>query len=281
MAKTSARDYLRAMKPPSDQAKPANKAQAGSDPRCVPIKLGAPIPVGDEIVYPSYTDEDQDVWRTLCARQERLLPGRAAGEFLSGLKALDLDRDRIPALAEVSRRLHRGTGWRIARTPGLLDARDFFRHLALRIFPCTDYVRRRSELDYTPAPDCFHDIFGHTPMIMHPRFAHFYQKIGRAALNCRNPRDEEALTRIYWFTVEFGLVRNPGGLRIYGNGIISSYAETQFSLTGQARKRPFIADEVARQPYDIWHLQAELFVVESFEALESDFDGWAARHALG
>ena len=265
---------------PSVRAADEAKAQDGSDPRCVPIKLGAPIPVGDEIAYPRYSEEEHEVWRTLYARQEKLLPGRAAGEFLTGLGALDLDRERIPALADVSRKLHAGTGWRIARTPGLHDARDFFAHLAQRIFPCTDYVRGRSELDYTPAPDCFHDIFGHTPMIMHPRFANFYQKIGRAALNCRDAIVEESLTRIYWFTVEFGLVRNPEGLRIYGNGIISSYAETQFSLTSQARKRPFIADEVARQPYDIWHLQGDLFVVDSFEVLESSFDDWSARNGL-
>jgi phenylalanine-4-hydroxylase len=262
------------------QTRPEAKAQDGSDPRCQPIKLSAPIPVGDEIQYPDYPESDHAVWRTLYARQERLLPGRAADEFLTGLKALELDPGRIPALAGVSRRLYEGTGWRIARTPGLLDAGDFFSHLARRIFPCTDYVRDRSELDYTPAPDCFHDIFGHTPMIMHPRFANFYQKIGKAALGCRDPAVGEALTRIYWFTVEFGLVRNPKGLRIYGNGIISSHAETQFSLTAEARKHPFIADEVARQPYDIWHMQEDLFVVESFEDLELRFDEWAARNAL-
>jgi phenylalanine-4-hydroxylase len=259
---------------------PEAKEQDGSDPRCIPIKLGTPIPVGDEIIYPAYSDEDHDVWRTLYARQEKLLPGRAAGEFLTGLKALELDRDRIPALADVSRKLQEGTGWRIARTPGLLDAHDFFSHLARRIFPCTDYVRGRAELDYTPAPDCFHDIFGHTPMIMHPRFANFYQKIGKAALRCGDGAVEEGLTRIYWFTVEFGLVQNTEGLRIYGNGIISSYAETQFSLTEKVRKHPFVADEVARQAYDIWHLQEDLFIVGSFEELELRFDDWAARNAL-
>jgi phenylalanine-4-hydroxylase len=266
---------------PSHQSHSESKDQDGSDPRCIPIKLGAPIPVGDEIVYPDYSDEDQDVWRALYARQEKLLPGRAAGEFLTGLKALKLDRDRIPALADVSKKLQEGTGWRIARTPGLLDAHDFFSHLARRIFPCTDYVRGRAELDYTPAPDCFHDIFGHTPMIMHPRFANFYQKVGKAALRCGDPAVEEGLTRIYWFTVEFGLVQNPEGMRIYGNGIISSYAETQFSLTEKARKHPFVADDVARQTYDIWHLQEDLFVVGSFEELELRFDDWAARNALG
>jgi phenylalanine-4-hydroxylase len=273
-------DYTVAVITPSPQSESGAKEQDGSDPRCVPIKLKSPIPVGDEISYPDYTEEDQDVWRTLYARQERLLPGRAAGEFLTGLKALDLDHDRIPALAEVSRKLRAETDWRIARTPGLLDAHDFFSHLARRIFPCTDYVRGRGELDYTPAPDCFHDIFGHTPMIMHPRFANFYQKIGSAALRCTDPAVEVGLTRIYWFTVEFGLVQNAEGMRIYGNGIISSFTETQFSLTEKARKHPFVADSAARQPYDIWHLQEDLFVVGSFEELERRFDEWAVQNRL-
>jgi phenylalanine-4-hydroxylase len=254
--------------------------QAGADPRCVPIKLSAPLPIGDEIAYPDYRDDEHAVWHDLYVRQEKELPGRAADEFLTGLAALRLDRDRIPALAEVSRRLQNATNWRLARTPGLLDAHDFFTYLAQRVFPCTDYVRARAELDYTPAPDCFHDIFGHTPMIMHPRFADFYQRIGQAALACKDPQVEEGLTRIYWFTVEFGLVKNPGGLRIYGNGIISSYGETLHSLTDKVERRPFHADEVAAQPYDIWHFQDVLFVVESFEQLAERFDDWARRHRL-
>jgi phenylalanine-4-hydroxylase len=254
---------------------------AADDPRCVPIKLTAPIPTGDEIAYPDYTAGEHDVWRTLYARQEELLPGRAADEFLTGLAALDLDRERIPALRDVSRRLFAATRWQLARTPGLLDAHDFFAHLARRVFPCTDYVRGRDELDYTPAPDCFHDIFGHTPMIMHPRFADFYQKIGQAALACHDPALEEGLTRIYWFTVEFGLIRNRGGLRIYGNGIISSSGETVHSLTDRVRKEPFTPARLAAQPYDIWHFQDVLFVIESFDDLERQFDAWTARHGLG
>jgi phenylalanine-4-hydroxylase len=250
------------------------------DPRCVPIKPDGPLPVGDEITYPAYSDEEQDVWRTLYARQETLLPGRAADEFLSGLAALDLERDRIPALADVSRKLKRATDWQLCRTPGLLDAPTFFGYLARRIFPCTDYVRSRAELDYTPAPDCFHDIYGHTPMIMHPRFADFYQKIGKAALACKDPATEEGLTRIYWFTVEFGLVRNPGGLRIYGNGIISSYGETEHSLTDKVEKRPFVPEKTAAQPYDIWHFQDVLWVIDSFEQLEHEFDRWAGGREL-
>ena len=256
---------------------PENGATGAADPRCVPIKLNEAIPIGDDISYPDYIPDEHAVWRELHARQTALLPGRAADEFLSGLAALDLDRERIPALADVSRRLEHATGWRIARTPGLLDAHDFFAHLARRVFPCTDYIRSRQELDYTPAPDCFHDIFGHTPMIMHPRFADFYQQIGAAALACSDPAIEEGLTRIYWFTVEFGLVKNSAGLRIYGNGIISSYGETQHSLTPAVIKRPFDPDVVAATPYDIWHFQNQLFVIESFDDLVEAFDGWVQR----
>ena len=255
-------------------------ATDANDPRCQPIKLTGPIPVGDEIAYPSYTAEEQDVWRTLYTRQEKLLPGRAADEFLSGLEALDLDREKIPALAEVSRRLFATTRWQIARTPGLLDAHDFFSYLARRIFPCTDYIRGRHELDYTPAPDCFHDIFGHTPMIVHARFADFYQRLGQAALACKDPAVEEALTRIYWFTVEFGLIRNRGGLRIYGNGIISSSGETQHSLTEQVRKVDFTPERLGAQPYDIWHFQDTLFVIESFDQLQTEFERWAHERGL-
>ena len=261
-------------------APPETKTPDGSDPRCVPHKLTAPLPVGAQCAYPPYTAEDQAVWRMLYARMEALLPGRAADEFLSGLAALRLERDRIPALADVSRRLEQATGWRIARTPGLLDAHDFFDHLARRIFPCTDYVRSRQELDYTPAPDCFHDIFGHTPMIMHPRFADFYQKIGQAALACRDAAVEEQLTRIYWFTVEFGLIRAGGGHRIYGNGIISSSGETEHALTPAAQKEPFTPERLARQAYDIWHYQDVLFVIESFDQLEREFVRWAREHGL-
>ena len=219
----------------------SSPAAVATDPRCIPVKLTAPIPVGD---------------------------------------ALGLDRERVPALADVSRKLESATRWRIARTPGLLDAHDFFAHLARRIFPCTDYIRARTELDYTPAPDCFHDIFGHTPMLMHPRFADFYQKIGQAALNCRAAAAEESLTRLYWFTVEFGLIRNRSGLRIYGNGIISSFAETQHSLTDAVTKLAFTPERTAGQPYDIWHFQDTLFVIDSFDHLEREFVRWARQRRL-
>jgi phenylalanine-4-hydroxylase len=266
--------------PASDAPASQSAPSAADDPRCIPHKLTGPLPVGDECLYPDYTPEEQSVWRELFARQTELLPGRAADEFLTGLAALGLDHQKIPALSVVSQRLHATTGWRIARTPGLLDAGDFFGYLARRIFPCTDYIRGRQELDYTPAPDCFHDIYGHTPMIMHPRFADFYQKIGQAALACTDTAVEEGLTRIYWFTVEFGLIRNPGGLRIYGNGIISSSGETLHSLTDQVTRLPAVPERIAAQPYDIWHFQNPLFVIDSFDALEAEFVRWAEAHGL-
>ncbi len=259
---------------------PETPTQDGNDPRCVPHKLTKPLPIGDECQYPNYSDEEQEVWKTLHARMETLLPGRAANEFITGLRVLDLEKDRIPALADVSRKLQKATGWQVCRTPGLLDARDFFGYLARRVFPSTDYIRARSELDYTPAPDCFHDIFGHTPMIVHPRFADFYQKIGQAALNCKDPATEEGLTRIYWFTVEFGLITNPGGMRIYGNGIISSSGETQHCLTDKVTKIPYTPERLAAQPYDIWHFQNPVFVIESFDQLENEFVRWARGRAL-
>ncbi len=259
---------------------PAPPTTGSDDPRCIPYKLDTPLPIGQECAYPEYTDEEQAVWRCLIEQQQTLLPERAASEFLTGLASLGLDCLRIPKLSEVSEKLRLATGWQLARSPGLLDAHDFFGYLAQRVFPCTDYVRGRAELDYTPAPDCFHDIFGHTPMIMHPRFADFYQKIGQAALACKDPVIEEGLTRIYWFTVEFGLIKNPAGLRIFGNGIISSYGETLHSLTDEVEKQPMLPEKVAAQPYDIWHFQETLFVVESFDQLELDFTRWAKHHQL-
>ena len=135
------------MTPTASTSHPETTTQDGSDPRCIPHKMTGPLPVGDECKSPNYSAAEQDVWKTLYARMETLLPGRAADEFLTGLAALKLEKDRIPALADVSRKLHAATGWQLARTPGLLDAHDFFTYLARRIFPSTDYVRGRSELE--------------------------------------------------------------------------------------------------------------------------------------
>jgi phenylalanine-4-hydroxylase len=253
--------------------------QAGDDPRVVPIKLDGPAPEGDDIIYPDYSEEEQETWRILYKRQRELLPGSAAQEYLDGLEMMNFPEDRIPYLGDVGKVLQKTTNWQVARVPGLLFEGDFFSRLARRVFPSTDYIRPRHELDYTPAPDLFHDIFGHTPMINNRAFADFYQKIGEASMNAVG-KNRRRLETIYWFTVEFGLINTSGGLRIYGNGIISSYAETQHSLTDKVEKRPADLEKMSGQEYDVWHMQPLLFVIDSFEKLEQDFYAWARKHEL-
>lgn len=254
-------------------------AQDGSDPRCIPQSLDGPPPVGDEIEYPHYPETDHESWTTLFDRQRSLLPGRGAEAYLRGIDLLGLKRDRIPALRDLSAALEKETGWRVARIPGLLHERDFFKLLADRTFPSTDYIRGKEELDYTPAPDLFHDIFGHMPMLTNPSFADFYQRFGRAALNATG-QDRISLERLHWFTVEFGLVDQTVGRRIYGAGILSSKDEVAHALSPQVTVLPFDPDRIVEQEYEVWHLQDTLFVVDSFGQLDRGFKEWTKRHGL-
>jgi phenylalanine-4-hydroxylase len=237
------------------------------------------MPEGDEIQAPVYSPEEHETWRLLFARQRSLLPGRASDEYLAGLERMRFPEERIPSLRDASAVLSETTGWRVARVPGLLHEEDFFAHLARRVFPSTDFIRPRREMDYTPAPDLFHDVFGHTPMITNPAFADFYQRLGMAALAAGGV-DRRRLERFYWFTVEFGLIRTGHGLRIYGNGILSSFAETHHCLTDQVGKLPFDADRIVEMDYDVSHLQPVLFVIDSFEQLADAFDRWARGRRL-
>ena len=252
---------------------------SGDDPRCVPIKLDGPAPEGRDIVYPDYTSSENEMWKILYARQRELLPGRACREYLDGLEMMDFPDDKIPYLGDVGDVLMKATQWQVARVPGLLHEADFFSRLERRVFPSTDYIRPPEELDYTPAPDLFHDIFGHTPMITNRQFADFYQKFGEASMNAEG-LNRRRLERIYWFTVEFGLIATPDGTRIYGNGILSSFAETQYSLTDKVEKRPFDLAVMSEQDYDVWHMQELLFVIDSFEQLEKQFYEWSREKGL-
>lgn len=249
------------------------------DPRCVPQNLDGPPPVGDEIVYPGYSDEDEETWRILMDRQTRLLPGRAGDAYLKGIEILGLSTERIPALRDLSAALQQATGWRVARIPGLLHEKDFFQLLADRVFPSTDYIRGRDEIDYTPAPDMFHDIFGHMPMLTQPAFADFYQLFGRAALHAQGA-DRPRMERLHWFTVEFGLIRQEEGVRIFGAGILSSSNEVTHALSDEVVVHPFDTDRIVEQDYDVWHLQDVLFVLDSFEQLVEGFKDWARRRGL-
>ncbi len=249
------------------------------DPRCVPQTLHTPPPIGPDILYPGYSEIDQETWRLLHARQTAFLPGRACDAYLAGARALTLDGQRIPALRDLSARLDDATGWTIARVPGLVHERDFFGLLARRVFPSTDYIRGREELDYTPAPDLFHDIFGHMPMLTEPDFADFYQRFGQAALRAEGLQRVQ-LERLHWFSVEFGLIRQPDGRRIFGAGILSSHGEVQNALSDAVTVRPYDAAAVAAQDYDVWHLQPLLFELDSFEQLTADFTAWATTEGL-
>lgn len=254
-------------------------AEEGVDPRCIPQSLDGPPPVGDEIEYPDYSEEDHEIWGTLFNRQMSLLPGRAGEAYLAGVKLLGMTPERLPSLADMSRRLEEATGWKVARIPGLLHERDFFNLLANRTFPSTDYIRGKEELDYTPAPDCFHDMFGHMPMLTQPEFADFYQLFGKAALKAEG-KDRPRLERFHWFTVEFGLIRQDEGLRIFGAGILSSKDEVTHALSDQVTKHPFDPEKIVEQDYDVWHLQDVLFVLDSFEQLVDGFRGWTRSRGL-
>lgn len=248
------------------------------DPRCIPQTLDGDPPTGDEIPYPDYSDEDQKNWKYLFERQMQLLPGRAGAAYLRGVDTLGMTPDKIPALADLSATLEREANWRVARIPGLLHERDFFTLLSERRFPSTDYIRGTDELDYTPAPDLFHDIFGHMPMLTEPDFADFYQLFGKAALSAEG-EDRQSLERMHWFTVEFGLIRDPEEIRIFGAGVLSSKDEVVHALD-QAEQRPFSVQAVIDQDYEVWHLQPILFVLESFDQLVTEFGEWARSRGL-
>ncbi len=249
------------------------------DPRCVPQTLDGTPPIGDEIVPPVYDQESQDNWRFLFKRQMSMLPGRAGEAYLEGVETLGMTAQEIPHLKDLSRRMEAAAGWTIARIPGLLHERDFFGLLADRVFPSTDYIRRKDELDYTPAPDCFHDMFGHMPMLTEPALADFYHLFGQSALHAEG-EDRQSLERLHWFTVEFGLIKQDEGERIFGAGILSSKDEVQHALSDQVEKVPFSVDAVIAQDYDVWHLQPKLFVLDSFEQLETGFRSWADSRGL-
>jgi phenylalanine-4-hydroxylase len=254
-------------------------AEEGIDPRCIPQKLNGPVPEHDKIIYPDYPESDQESWRFLFDRQMKFLPGRACDEYLEGSKRLNFTPDKIPALKDLSIIFNKTTGWKIARVPGLIHEQDFFAMLRRKVFPSTDYIRGKDELDYTPAPDLFHDMFGHMPLLTDPNFASFYQMFGEAAFNAKG-EDRKKLETFHWFTVEFGLIRKPEGMRIYGAGIISSLGEIQHALSDDVKVFDFDPGKIVNQQYDVWHLQPVLFAIDSFEQLENGFKDWTKERRL-
>ncbi|MDR3417689.1 MAG: phenylalanine 4-monooxygenase [Nevskia sp.] len=225
-----------------------------------------------------YTEQEHAIWAELFARQKRAIPGRACDEFLQGLDLLRLPEHRVPQLGEVSRALRRETGWEVAYVPALIPIGDFFALLAERRFPAATFVRTRDELDYLQEPDIFHEIFGHTPLLTNRYFADFTQAYGRLGL-AASPEQREFLARLYWFTVEFGLMRKPGGsLRIYGGGILSSIGETEYAAGSERPQRlRFDPLRALRTPYRIDIMQPLYYVIEDlrelFELTRRDLPG--------
>jgi phenylalanine-4-hydroxylase len=218
-----------------------------------------------------FSPDEHRVWDLLFARQQRQLAGRAIGAFERGLDVLRLSRPGIPDFEELNERLFARTGWTVVSVPGLIPDDVFFQHLSRRRFPAGNFIRRRDQLDYLEEPDVFHDVFGHVPLLADPAAADFMQLLGQRGLESIRHGELHRLARLYWYTVEFGLAREGGQLKIYGAGIVSSFGETRFSLEDPAPKRPpFDLRQVLRTTYRSDAFQQAYFVIDSFEKLLSD-----------
>lgn len=214
-----------------------------------------------------YSAADHAMWRTLYRCQSSLLPRYAARAFLSSLSQLNAG-DGVPDFRRASDMLEKATGWRIVAVPGLIPEGAFFDHLAARRFPVTQWIRQPEEMDYLEEPDVFHDFFGHVPLLMHPVFADYMQAYGKGGQRALGLGRLENLARLYWYTVEFGLIREDGDLRIYGAGILSSAGETPFSVESPSPNRlSFDLERVMRTKYRIDDYQQTYFVIDSYEQL--------------
>src|SRR5579864_7280338 len=218
--------------------------------------------------WAGYSDEEHAIWRLLFERQQRLLRGRACREYLDGLHELGVAAHGIPDFRRLSDILDDATGWRIAAVPGLVPDDVFFAFLARRRFPSTCFIRRREQLDYLQEPDVFHDICGHVPMLMNPVFADYMQAYGEGGLKALRLGHLDRLARLYWYTVEFGLIDTAVGLRIYGSGILSSAGESVYALDDPRPQRlHFDLRRVMRTQYRIDRYQQTYFVIDDFAEL--------------
>ncbi|NJR79134.1 phenylalanine 4-monooxygenase [Sphingomonas corticis] len=215
-----------------------------------------------------YSAEDHATWDTLFERQAKLLPGRVAPEFIAGLDVLRLSKPGIPDFDELSDRLMKATGWQVVAVPGLVPDDVFFDHLANRRFVSGNFIRRPEQLDYLQEPDVFHDVFGHVPLLAHPVFADYMQAYGQGGQRAAGLGAIQRLSRLYWYTVEFGLIRDGDGMKLYGAGIVSSSAESIFALEDPSPNRiGFDLARVMRTEYRIDDFQQNYFVIDSFDDL--------------
>ncbi|MCE9619847.1 MAG: phenylalanine 4-monooxygenase [Planctomycetes bacterium] len=228
--------------------------------------------------YEGYNAENQETWTLLFDRQMAFLKEHASKTYLDGATQINLRRDRIPPLDAINSRLQPLTRWQSRAVPGYLPPKAFFACLSRREFPTTIVIRPKESIDYLPEPDIFHDIFGHVPLHADPVFADFLQTYGRAALEATDPKDVERLARLFWFTVEFGLIREGGQIKLYGSGLISSPGECHHALESKdVDRRPFDLDRVCDTSFEIDHYQPILYVLESFDQLREAMNTYAGR----
>ena len=218
--------------------------------------------------WEAYTAEDHRIWKALYDRQSGLLPGRACDEFVDGMQRLAMDSEKIPDFRRVNDVMMKRTGWQVVAVPGLVPDEVFFEHLSNRRFPAGRFIRRPDQLDYIEEPDVFHDVFGHVPMLIHPVFADYMQAYGAGGLRAQQLGRLKNLARVYWYTVEFGLIGAADRVRNYGSGILSSLAETRFSLEDPSPNRiRFDVERIMRTQYHIDDFQETYFVIGDFDEL--------------
>lgn len=227
----------------------------------------AELPVFVAQNYERYDADDHDVWRILYERRMATLAETGSAVFLEGMRRIGLCGDRVPNLSDINARLSASTGWSAVGVTGFIPAHQFFRCLAQRRFPTTLGVRPRQQLDYLPEPDIFHDVFGHVPLHADPVFADFLQRFGALAVRAASEEETVAMARLFWFTVEFGLIRENGRVKVYGSGLISSHGDAANALGPKCVRRPFDLDAVMGQPFEIDRFQDVLFVIDSFDQL--------------
>jgi phenylalanine-4-hydroxylase len=220
--------------------------------------------------WASYSATDHEVWNTLYKRQRELLPAYACKEFLEGVERFGFGEGGIPRFDDLNKVLGEATGWQIVAVEGLLPDEVFFDHLANRRFPVSWWIRRPDQLDYLSEPDLFHDLFGHVPLLLNPVFADYMEAYGKGGMKAHaiGPEALMNLTRLYWYTVEFGLINTPEGMRIYGAGIVSSKGESVYSIDSAAPNRiGFGLERVMNTKYRIDTYQQTYFVIDSFDQL--------------
>jgi phenylalanine-4-hydroxylase len=221
----------------------------------------------DEQQMIQYSQEEHDTWKFLYTRQETILPNRAVDEFTQGLELLQLSKQYIPQIPELNQRLKQHSDWQVKPVAAVISSESFFKLLSEAYFPVATFIRRQEDMDYITEPDIFHEIFGHIPLLTQPDYANFVQNYAKLALSFPK-QDWNFFLRLFWFTIEFGLIETPQGLRIYGGGILSSYGETLSCLTSDACYRAWF-DPVAvlRTPYRIDQIQPLYFVIKNFSVL--------------